>query len=52
MHLDLAQLGRLPGGTFTVRDLVTGAQWEWGADNYIRLDPYAEPVHILSVEDR
>ena len=52
VHLDLAQLGRLPGGTFTVRDLVSGAQWEWGDDNYIRLDPYAEPVHILSVEDR
>jgi starch synthase (maltosyl-transferring) len=52
VHLDLAQLGRLPGDTVTVRDLVSGARWEWGSENYVRLDPYAEPVHILAVEDR
>jgi starch synthase (maltosyl-transferring) len=52
VHLDLPQIGRLPGDAFTVRDLISGAQWEWGSDNFVRLDPYAEPVHILSVEDR
>ena len=52
VHLDLPQIGRLPGDSFRVRDLISGAQWEWGSDDYVRLDPYAEPVHILSVEDR
>ena len=51
VHLDLPQIGRLPGDSFTVRDLITGAQWRWGSDAYVRLDPFAEPVHILVVED-
>jgi starch synthase (maltosyl-transferring) len=51
VHLDLTQLGRLPGQTFTVRDLITGARYEWGSDDFVRLDPYVEPVHIFVVED-
>ncbi|WP_375405543.1 alpha-1,4-glucan--maltose-1-phosphate maltosyltransferase [uncultured Amnibacterium sp.] len=51
VHLDPTAFGRLPDDTFTVRDLITGARWEWGADPFVRLDPYAEPVHILLVED-
>jgi starch synthase (maltosyl-transferring) len=51
VHLDPTAFGRLPGDVFTVRDLVTGAVWQWGADDYVRLDPFGEPVHILTVED-
>jgi len=49
VHLDLGSLGLPPGSTFTVEDLVTGAEWVWGADNYVRLDPFVEPVHVLHV---
>src|ERR1700712_5996585 len=51
VHLDLTQLGWLPGQTFTVRDLIIGARYEWGSDDFVRLDPYVEPVHICVVED-
>jgi starch synthase (maltosyl-transferring) len=50
VHLDLPAIGLLPDSTFTVRDLITGAVWQWGSDAYVRLDPFAEPVHILVVE--
>jgi starch synthase (maltosyl-transferring) len=50
VHLDLDALGIAPGATFTVRDLVTGATWIWGEHDYVRLDAFVEPVHILSVE--
>lgn len=35
---------------FRVRDLLSGAVWDWGqGDNYVRLDP-SLPAHILLVE--
>ncbi|WP_425468260.1 alpha-1,4-glucan--maltose-1-phosphate maltosyltransferase [Protaetiibacter larvae] len=50
VYLDLAALGLSPGDSFVVRDLVTGARWTWGEANYVRLDAFTEPVHILAVE--
>lgn len=49
VHLDVEQFGIRAGATFEVEDLVTGAVWIWGADNYVRLDAFGEPVHILHV---
>jgi len=43
LHLD----GLAPDGTFVVDDLVTGATWNWGKQNYFRLDAHLEPAHIL-----
>jgi len=50
VHLDVTKFGLRPGGTYTVRDLVTGQSWTWGDDAYVRLDSFVEPVHILSVD--
>ncbi len=50
VHLDLAALGLEPGSMFEVKDLITGARYRWGADNYVRLDAFTEPVHILRIE--
>jgi len=50
VHLDVTKFGLAPGGTYTVRDLVTGQSWTWGDDNYVRLDAFVEPVHVLSVD--
>ena len=37
-------------GTYTVRDLLTGARFTWEADrHYVRLDP-ALPAHILELQ--
>jgi starch synthase (maltosyl-transferring) len=49
VHLDLERLGREPGTTFTVTDLITGQSYVWGTDNYVRLDAFSEPVHIFAV---
>ena len=34
---------------FVVHDEITGETWTWGERNYVRLDPYVEPAHILTV---
>ncbi|GAA1813377.1 alpha-1,4-glucan--maltose-1-phosphate maltosyltransferase [Agromyces neolithicus] len=49
VHLDLADIGLAPGERFEVEDLVTGTVWEWGASNYVRLDAFTRPAHILHV---
>jgi starch synthase (maltosyl-transferring) len=49
VHLDLGAIGLPPGAEFRVEDLVTGDRWSWGADNYVRLDAFTQPAHILRV---
>ena len=49
VHLDVTKFGLPLGSTFQVEDLVTGSVWTWGADNFVRLDAFTEPVHILHV---
>jgi starch synthase (maltosyl-transferring) len=50
VHLDLSRSGSSRGTEFEVTDLITRERFTWGADNYVRLDPFTEPVHILSVD--
>lgn len=50
VHLDLAALGLSGKGQFSVRDLITGARFDWGEHNFVRLDAFSEPAHILEVE--
>jgi starch synthase (maltosyl-transferring) len=49
VHLDVTKFGLTPGSAFEVEDLLTGAVWTWSADNFVRLDAFTEPVHILHV---
>ena len=37
---------------FTVHDELTGATYDWGQRNAVRLDPFLEPAHILTVRPR
>ena len=32
-----------------MHDEITGADYTWGTDNYVRLDPFHEPAHIFTV---
>jgi starch synthase (maltosyl-transferring) len=32
-----------------VRDEFTGATYDWGQFNYVRLDPQVEPAHVFRV---
>ena len=49
VHLDLPAIGMDWEDRFLVHDEVTGEEWTWGAHNYVRLDPFHEPAHILTV---
>jgi starch synthase (maltosyl-transferring) len=49
VYLDLPALGFDWNDRFVVHDEVTGATWEWGQSNYVRLDPLQAVAHILSV---
>jgi starch synthase (maltosyl-transferring) len=51
VHLDTEAFGVPIGQDFEVRDLVTGQRWTWGLHDYVRLDAFWEPVHILHVKE-
>jgi starch synthase (maltosyl-transferring) len=51
VHLDPTRFGLDPEQRFTVVDLITGARFDdWGMSNFVRLDAFTEPVHILHVQ--
>ncbi|HKT04283.1 MAG TPA: maltotransferase domain-containing protein [Rugosimonospora sp.] len=50
--LDMPALGYDWHERFTVTDQLTGGSFEWGQHNAVRLDPYTEPAHVLSVPHR
>ena len=50
VHLDPALFGVDPETTYDVIDLITGDSFTWGQHNFVRLDAFTEPVHILRVE--
>lgn len=50
IHLDPTRFGLSEDLRFAVTDHLTGQQFQWGRDNYVRLDAFTEPVHILNVE--
>lgn len=51
VHLDTRVWGVAPGEPFEVEDLLTGEQWTWSDHNYVMLDAFREPVHILHVKE-
>lgn len=48
VHLDMSKLGLAQDAPLRVRDELTGAEFTWGARNFVRLTP-AQPAHILAV---
>ncbi|MBF4560739.1 alpha-1,4-glucan--maltose-1-phosphate maltosyltransferase [Microbacterium sp. VKM Ac-2870] len=51
VHIDSAVFGVPRGSDYVVEDLITGATWTWNQDNFVRLDAFDEPVHILHVKE-
>jgi starch synthase (maltosyl-transferring) len=49
LRLDMAALGLESGDTFEAHDVVTDERWSWQRDNYVRLGPEVEPVHVVVV---
>ena len=50
--LDMPALGMDWHERFVVTDQLTGGTYDWGQRNAVRLDPFLEPAHILSVRPR
>jgi starch synthase (maltosyl-transferring) len=50
--LDMPALGMDWHERFSVTDQITGASYEWGQHNAVRIDPYVEPAHVFVVERR
>ena len=50
--LDMPALGMDWHNRFTVTDQITGATYEWGQHNAVRIDPYVEPAHVFIVQPR
>ncbi len=51
VDLDLPSLGLDWGDRIRVHDLLSGANYVWGASgNAVRLDPIFNPAHIFTVE--
>ncbi|MBO4205824.1 alpha-1,4-glucan--maltose-1-phosphate maltosyltransferase [Micromonospora echinofusca] len=47
--LDMPALGLDWHERFTVHDELTGASYDWGQHNAVRLDPYLQPAHVFTV---
>ncbi|MEU8283070.1 maltotransferase domain-containing protein [Micromonospora sp. NPDC048905] len=47
--LDMPELGFDWHERFTVYDELTGTSYDWGQRNAVRLDPYLQPAHVLTV---
>lgn len=45
--IDYAALGLPEGSSFPVHDAISGADWTWGARNFVRLVPSQDVAHIL-----
>ena len=52
VHLDMPVLDMSWDDEFVVRDLISGQEYDWRVNNYVRLDPHVHPVHIFAVERR
>jgi len=51
VKLPLEHLGLVSGEQFTVRDLLSGDKYRWqGEWNYVQLNPYEMPAHILLID--
>ena len=49
LWLDMAALGMEPYERFWVRDEITGEEYQWGAANYVRLDPGRAVAHVINM---
>lgn len=47
--LDLAALGLPQGARFRVHDEISDADWDWGEQDWVRLDPNQNVAHVLSI---
>ena len=49
LHLNMPELGLDWFDGFVVEDLLTGETFQWQEHNFVRLDPFFHPAHVLHV---
>ncbi|RWA22483.1 hypothetical protein MBRU_12945 [Mycolicibacterium brumae DSM 44177] len=49
LTLDMAALGQPEHARFWVRDEVTGEEYQWGANNFVRIEPSRAVAHIVNM---
>ncbi len=49
LWLNMAELGMEPYERFWVRDEITGDEYQWGAANYVRIDPARVVGHVINM---
>lgn len=49
--VDLEAVGLAEGAEYEVLDLPTNQVFQWGAENYVRLDPTHQVAHVLRLPD-
>jgi starch synthase (maltosyl-transferring) len=49
LSLDMTALGMEPYQRFWVRDEISGEEYQWGQENYVRLDPGRAVAHIVNM---
>ena len=49
LHLDMWALGLVEYQRFWVRDQISGEDYHWGRDNWVRLDPSRAVAHIITM---
>ena len=52
IRLDMSKLHMDAAATFEVQDLISGAKFTWSANNFVRLDSFVEPAHVLRITKR
>jgi starch synthase (maltosyl-transferring) len=50
LWLDMPALGMDEAERFIAHDEVTGATWDWGQANYVKLEPWHTVAHIVHVQ--
>ncbi|MFC6713251.1 alpha-1,4-glucan--maltose-1-phosphate maltosyltransferase [Branchiibius cervicis] len=50
VRLDMGALGLRAGDRFKALDLLSGTEYDWGSENFVRLGPATAPVHIFQVK--
>ena len=51
IQLPLGKLGMDYSARFAVRDLLSGDKYNWGERNYVSLNPWTMPAHVMLVEN-
>jgi starch synthase (maltosyl-transferring) len=52
LRLDMEALGLDPFARFGAFDEVSGQVFDWGQANYVRLEPWRDVAHVISVQKR